>query len=33
MTVIKREDGKILKPKSYSPPDLAAIMRGFGYDV
>lgn len=33
MTVIKREDGKILKPESYSPPDLAAIMRGFGYDV
>lgn len=33
MTVIKREDGKILKPDSYSPPDLAAIMRGFGYDV
>lgn len=33
MIVIKREDGKILKPDSYSPPDLAAIMRGFGYDV
>lgn len=33
MAVIKREDGKILKPDSYSKPDLAAIMRGFGYDV
>lgn len=33
MTVIKRDDGKILKPVSYSPPDLASIMRGFGYDV
>ncbi len=33
MTVIKREDGKVQKPDSYSPPDLAAIMRGFGYDV
>lgn len=32
-TVIKREDGKILKPDSYSPPDLAAVMRKFGYDV
>jgi len=31
--VIKREDGKILKPDSYSPPDLASIMRRFGYDV
>lgn len=31
--VIKREDGKILKPDTYSPPDLASIMRGFGYDV
>ena len=32
-TVIKREDGKILKPDEYSPPDLAAVMRKFGYDV
>lgn len=32
-TVIKREDGKILKPEEYSPPDLAAVMRKFGYDV
>lgn len=32
-TVIRREDNKILKPESYSPPDLAAIMRRFGYDV
>lgn len=31
--VIKRADGKILKPDTYSPPDLASIMRGFGYDV
>ena len=31
--VNKREDGKILKPDSYSPPDLASIMRRFGYDV
>lgn len=31
--VIKREDGKILKPDTYSPPDLASIMRRFGYDV
>jgi len=31
--VIKREDGKILKPDTYSPPDLANIMRRFGYDV
>lgn len=31
--VIKREDGKILKPDSYSPPDLVSIMRRFGYDV
>lgn len=31
--VIKREDGKILKPDSYSPPDLASIMRRFGHDV
>lgn len=31
--VIKREDGKILKPDSYIPPDLASIMRRFGYDV
>ena len=32
-TTIKREDGKILKPDTYSPPDLASIMRRFGYDV
>lgn len=32
-TTIKREDNKILKPDSYSPPDLASIMRRFGYDV
>lgn len=32
-TVIKREDGKILKPDEYSPPDLAAVMRKFGYEV
>lgn len=32
-TTIKREDNKILKPDSYSPPDLAGIMRRFGYDV
>lgn len=32
-TVIKREDGKILKPDEYSPPDLDAVMRKFGYDV
>lgn len=31
--VIRREDNKILKPESYSPPDLATIMRRFGYDV
>lgn len=32
-SVIKREDGKILKPDEYSQPDLAAVMRKFGYDV
>lgn len=32
-TTIKREDNKILKPATYSPPDLASIMRRFGYDV
>ena len=32
-TTIKREDNKILKPDTYSPPDLASIMRRFGYDV
>lgn len=32
-TVVKREDGKTLKPATYSPPDLASIMRRFGYDV
>jgi len=31
--VIKRADGKILKPDTYSPPDLASIMRRFGYDI
>ena len=31
--VIKREDGKVQKPDTYSPPDLASIMRRFGYDV
>lgn len=32
-TTIKREDGKVQKPDTYSPPDLASIMRRFGYDV
>ena len=32
-SVIKREDGKILKSEEYSPPDLAGVMRKFGYDV
>lgn len=32
-TVIRREDNKVLKPATYSPPDLASIMRRFGYDV
>lgn len=32
-TTIKREDGKILKPDTYSPPDMASIMQRFGYDV
>lgn len=32
-TTIKRDDNKILKPDTYSPPDLASIMRRFGYDV
>ena len=31
--VIKREDGKVQKPDTYSPPDMANIMRRFGYDV
>jgi predicted HAD superfamily Cof-like phosphohydrolase len=25
---IKREDGKIMKPESYSPPDLESILKG-----
>lgn len=33
-TTIKRKDGKILKPDTYSPPDLVGIMeRWFGHDV
>lgn len=32
-TTIKREDGKVQKPDTYSPPDLVSIMRRFGYDV
>lgn len=32
-TTIKREDGKVQKPETYSPPDLATIMRRFGHDV
>lgn len=32
-TTVKRDDGKILKPETYSPPDLAKIMRSFGYDT
>lgn len=31
--VRRREDGKILKPDSYSPPDLASLMRNYGYEV
>ena len=32
-TTIKREDGKVQKPDTYSSPDLVSIMRRFGYDV
>lgn len=30
--VRKREDGKVLKPKGWTPPDIEAILKRFGYD-
>lgn len=31
--VIKREDGKILKPAHWTPPDVAGVLAKHGYDV
>ena len=30
-TVLKREDGKIMKPPTYSPPDIEGVLRKHGW--
>ena len=31
--VLRREDGKVLKPEGWTPPDIAGILRAYGAEL